>query len=175
MEIIILILFIFVGATAIVIHSNIQGRKRIKAKVLDSFGKVPDNDDLNFESIALYSQLLAENDEKNDLRTDNLTWNDLDMDKIFARINACFSSVGEEYLYDCLRRPKFNEDELLTRECLINFFDKNADSRFATAFALARVGKEDFNGIASLICCTEVKLLSRPVLYKVLALLPLIC
>lgn len=36
---------------------------------------------------------------------DNITWNDLSLDEIYARLNSCVSSAGDDYLYERLRNP----------------------------------------------------------------------
>ncbi len=43
---------------------------------------------------------------------DDITWNDLDMDRIFIQINQTVSSPGEDVLYNMLRRPVFNKEKL---------------------------------------------------------------
>lgn len=53
---------------------------------------------------------------------EDITWNDLDMDRIFIQINQTFSSPGEDVLYNMLRRPVFNKEKLEEREKLIHFF-----------------------------------------------------
>jgi hypothetical protein len=36
---------------------------------------------------------------------DDITWNDLNMDSVFKRINPSLSTSGEQYLYYMLRSP----------------------------------------------------------------------
>lgn len=43
---------------------------------------------------------------------DDITWDDLNMDDVFARIDRTSSSLGEELLYGMLRVPSFSEEEL---------------------------------------------------------------
>ena len=40
---------------------------------------------------------------------DDRTWNDLDMDDIFLKLDRTKSTVGQSVLYDMLRRPLFND------------------------------------------------------------------
>ncbi|WP_434284108.1 hypothetical protein [Clostridium botulinum] len=47
---------------------------------------------------------------------DDITWNDLDMNEVFIRINNTQFSVGEEFLYNTLREPLFDERKLKNRE-----------------------------------------------------------
>ena len=84
------------------------------------------------------------------------------MDSVYKRINACFSSVGEEYLYNALHEIKFGENAnvLPEREALITFFEKNPKTRFEAQLALAGLGKFNYNGIASLLFESDFKMLS---------------
>ena len=47
---------------------------------------------------------------KTDFQIDDTTWNDLNMDGVFTRMNYCLSASGEEYLYYMLRTPKQTDD-----------------------------------------------------------------
>ncbi len=79
---------------------------------------------------------------------DDITWNDLDMDNVFKRINNTCSTVGEEYLYKLLREPVFEEAELKERERLIEHFRNNPAQRQKLQLYLARLGKRRFSGIS---------------------------
>ncbi len=71
---------------------------------------------------------------------DDITWNDLDMDEVFIRMNYTYSAAGEEYLYDMLRRPCFAEKELLARERTIEYFMGHPDERVAYQFIFSELG-----------------------------------
>ena len=167
-----IILIALVSATVIIVmvFSRIQQTKDLKARIIASFGSVPNGENINIESVVKYAKNIA----YHDLRVDQITWNDLDMDSVYKRINACFSSVGEEYLYNCLHEIKFDKTELLDRENLIKFFEQNPQERFDTQFALANLGKLNYNGVASLIFRDDIKLLSQPYVYKILTAVPLV-
>ena len=60
---------------------------------------------------------------------DEITWNDLDMDRIFILMNQTVSSAGEDYLYAMLHRPEFSEERLKERERLFCFFKKEEKTR----------------------------------------------
>jgi len=167
---IVLVGLFFAAVIIVTFLSRIQKPKTLKAKIIALFGNVPNSEDVNIESVTQY----AKNITPHDLRIDSITWSDLDMDSVYKRINACFSSVGEEYLYNCLHEIKFDEAKLVERENLIKFFEKNPKERFDTQFALANLGKLNHNGVASLIFGSDIKMLPRPYVYKILAALPLV-
>lgn len=166
----VLITIIFTIIIVVTMLSKIQQTKNLKAKILASFGSVPSGEDVDIESVAKYAKNIAHHD----LRLDHITWNDLDMDSVYKRINACFSSVGEEYLYNTLHEIKFDKAELLERERLIQFFEENSTARFDAQVALANLGKSDNNGIAALLFDADLKLLAMPYVYKILSVIPLV-
>ena len=170
MEFALIIILILVGVVVITIHSKIQFNKRTKVNIISMFGMPPEKVSTEFESVRQYTEHI----ETNDLRIDSITWNDLDMDRVFERVNNCQSSVGEEYLYNILHQPQYEESSLLDREKLINFFDEHPEERLAVQIAMAKLGKQNYNGLANLIFNAEIKLLPRAWLYNFLAILPLI-
>ena len=80
---------------------------------------------------------------------DDITWNDLDMDRMFMLLNQTMSSPGEDVLYDMLRRPMFHREEMEKREKLIRFFSDNDDKREQMQLYLSRVGKNGYGGSLS--------------------------
>lgn len=60
---------------------------------------------------------------------DDISFNDLNLDSVFEKINYTSSSLGEEVLYSMLRQPLLNNEELLKREELINHFYENVSLR----------------------------------------------
>lgn len=47
---------------------------------------------------------------------DEITWNDLDMEEVYERINTASSSVGQEYLKKTLHTLEFDADKLKSRD-----------------------------------------------------------
>lgn len=72
---------------------------------------------------------------------DTITWNDLDLDEAFKRMNYTHSAAGEEYLYYVLRKPCMEEAELLKREKLIDFFSSHPDERVAFQLIYNKLGR----------------------------------
>lgn len=54
-----------------------------------------------------------------DFTVDDITWNDLDMDTVYHRIDATESAAGEEYLYFLLRTPAQKKSEVRVRDEVI--------------------------------------------------------
>jgi len=139
------------------------------------YGKPPEADDFfQLESVGRYAMYMAKHNPSRQ-RVDPITWNDLDMDKVFSRINSCQTSVGEEYLYHCLHELPLNSEALARREGLVQLFADDRDARLDVQVLLAlQVGKENYNGLTALMFVPGVSTLKNPRLYTVLALLPLL-
>jgi len=65
---------------------------------------------------------------KNSFFIDDITWNDLNLDAVYDRINYCRSGAGQEYLYYLLRCPK-QDDDFSSFEKDIKTFQENARLR----------------------------------------------
>lgn len=99
--------FIIVGVMALVlatIHNHFAKKKRILHFLTERYGQKPEERKYDLDEIKI---LWKELDEKKE-GIDEITWNDLDMDDVFRRINACNSSLGEQVLYRCIRRSPFD-------------------------------------------------------------------
>ena len=165
----------FIVITAIVlINSNVQANKKLKELLVSSFGTPPSEIECELASIRAYSSYLKSN-ITSEIRVDDITWNDLNMDEVFKRINICLTSIGEECLYNCLHELQFESTHLMEREKAIEFFSINPEERLSTQLCLARLGKVNYNGLVSLIFDTNTKLFKHPFVFSVLSVLPLFC
>lgn len=71
---------------------------------------------------------------------DDITWNDLNMDEVFKRMNHTLSSTGEEYLYYTLRTPAMQAEALESQEKMVEFFDTHPDERVKFQLLMRRLG-----------------------------------
>ena len=153
-----------VAALVGVAVEEVSYRKRLRRRVLGQFGKIPD-EGYPLEEIPAYAAL------ETAPQVDATTWDDLDMDQVFRRMNSCQSSVGEQVLYRQLHRL-----ELLPHwEALLEHLDKRPKEREELWLLLARLGKRRNNyGLPSfLLAPVEVPLLFGA-LYPLFVLLPLL-
>ena len=81
----------------------------------------------DFNQIATYHSLKSQHTDLDKL--DNRTWDDLNMNEIFAKIDHTVSPIGQQYLYHVLRTPKQSEPELLQRNRLFNLFATSPTER----------------------------------------------
>lgn len=72
---------------------------------------------------------------------DEITWNDLDMDRVFVRINAGLSTPGEQYLYDTLRHPALTQEDFEARGRMIALMEEDPANRLRVQNVLSRLGR----------------------------------
>ena len=146
------VLFFFVAAIAIYIVitmvSRVKRNAAYRQQIRSSWGKIPQHKikQSDFESIACYYRNKGKID-KHAFCIDDITWDDLDMNRVFERINSTSSVVGEEYLYNLLRELKFDSSELVKRQQLIELFQKNTDKREQLQLHFAKMGKQPYLNI----------------------------
>ena len=137
-----LVIFVIGG-----LYMQKKSEKKRALKIKESFGLVPELEYTyeKYESIGYYYRERLEKDPENNehCNIDNITWHDLDMDKVYMTLNATQSSIGEEYLYYLLRTPELKDDKLTEREKLINFFTKKAEKRVKLQTELSKAGRLD--------------------------------
>lgn len=119
-------------------------RENCQKKLQKEYGQLPASrkDLLRMECIPAYYR--AHDDGKG---IDDITWNDLGMDQIFAMMNHTYSASGEEYLYHTLRTPADREEELLVREQEILYFMDHEDKRRSLQMIFMRMGKKDIHSL----------------------------
>lgn len=137
----------FIAATAFKRRSS---SKKLRQKFSLQWGKRPSGKykDEDMQAIRCYYDNLC-GAENNKIYLDSITWNDLDMDNIFKRLNNTQSTVGEEYLYALLREPVTDGDLLNERNRVVEFFQNNSKQRIQLQYLLARLGKERFSGVSN--------------------------
>lgn len=168
--------FIFIALLVIflLVLSHIRAIKKLKSFIINSFGKIP-NQKCEFKSIESYHQHKTTNIKSSYNTIDGITWDDLDMNLVFKRINSCLTSVGEEYLYDTLHDIQIEESILLKREELILYLEKNPDERLKLQMNLAKAGKHNYSGLDSFIFNAEAKSLKFNFIYNILTVIPILC
>lgn len=77
---------------------------------------------------------------------DDITWNDLNMDDVFRRLDATVSVAGSERLYSLLRSTCESEERMAARRAQADRFADDETLRFTVQRVLGRVGKSHFHG-----------------------------
>ena len=85
---------------------RVSALKKLKKSLRSEYGKKANKKKVDFDKIRIYWDATSA-DQRGDEKVDDITWNDLEMDKVFHRMNACCSFIGEQFLYAFLHKlPK---------------------------------------------------------------------
>ncbi|WP_221372849.1 MutS-related protein [Clostridium perfringens] len=138
-------LYIFIGITIVilsVVYYNMKSKGKFIKSLNETFGNKPKDylEDFDMTFLKNHYEIRKKNESSGE-SIDELTWNDLDMDAVFKRINYTKTSLGEAYLYYKLREISYNKDEWTSLEKLINLFTTNEDLRNKVSLLLLKVGK----------------------------------
>lgn len=131
-------LFAFVIIAYILgLRDSALAKKNLLYKLKKNWGDSPKRKykDDDFDHISGYYD-----NHRGGFQVDDTTWNDLNMDGVFTRMNYCLSASGEEYLYYMLRTPK-QTDEFENEEKKIKFFSENEEARLKYQMIFARIGR----------------------------------
>lgn len=133
---------VFLVAFFISLYNKMHKLKKLKVKIIENYGQPIDINevDVKMESASSYYENKIINGDDDYNIVDNITWNDLNMDDIYKKINNTQSTAGQEVLYDILRRSLHNEEKLKNRDKLISYFRENPKDRFNLQFTLAKLG-----------------------------------
>lgn len=80
---------------------------------------------------------IAEYTNANKKMIDDITWNDLNMDNVFQKMNHTWSFAGEDYLYYLLHIPEHSLDQ----EAMILYFQEHERQRVNLQMIFAGIGK----------------------------------
>ena len=140
---------LFVGTAGIVlciifikgIYDEHKRHQNFIKELKSNYGQKPKRKYSLDEFEALTHNHMRNRNNYNGFMIDDITWNDLDMDNIFMLINHTLSDPGQEYLYDCLRKPLFEEDVLIERNRIIEYFMNHEEERIKFQDTFARMGR----------------------------------
>jgi hypothetical protein len=167
----ILIAVLAIALLIVCIYLIRKGKQKKDRLLLDAYGRIPGHDDSIIENVDSYHKYFASS-IPNDKRIDLTTWNDLNMDDVFARINVCSSTIGEEYLFHILHELEHDEGRLKQRERLVEWFDEHTNERLAAQKVLLGIGKRKNNSLSYYIFNAAANKIRYAWLFVVMALLP---
>lgn len=140
MEYLIFLILVIVFLMFVFINSALNARKekkRFVKSLYENYGVLPKKEYQpgKMEQISNFFRR-----HPKDGQLDDITWNDLNLDEVFKRVNYTYTSAGEEYLYYTLRTPELKGEELERREKMIQHFSEHADERVELQVRLAELG-----------------------------------
>ncbi len=130
-------------------------KKKLINQLKEAFGKEPDEEYYpgDMERIRSFFDVCGKN-ARDPFYVDETTWNDLDMDGLYKRVNACQCTAGEQYLYYMLRRP-MSEAGFHQQRDLIRFMQERPDVRLKTQLLLRGIGKSRHVDLTTVFHPTE--------------------
>lgn len=144
MDVIIYILIFIVLSVLISLHSRKKNILKLRREIHEQFGKKPQPRKYDYECLSYHWDEFKKSVPE-DEKLDDITWNDLEMNKIFARINNCKSFAGEQILYSMLHCLPKDRQYTKVLEDKINFFLDNEKEREEIQLLLCRLGKSHFS------------------------------
>lgn len=145
----ILLLFI-----VLIIRENRKRKKVLLRKLKRIYGQVPEQEyeASDLERISHYFRRKAQGQK---FVIDDITWNDLDMDRMYMLINQTISSPGEDVLYAMLRIPLFDREKIKERDQLVEFFATHEEERLKMQWILSEVGKTRLGSLSDTILALD--------------------
>ncbi len=128
-----------------------NGRRNMRKELIaNSFGTNPlegisyYNAEKRLENVARYHKTMELHKNTDEL-VDDITWEDLEMDQVFLRMNHTNSFIGEQVLYHRLHDLKnYSKEKTFDQfEKKLNFFEENPKERFEIETRLNDIGKRD--------------------------------
>ncbi len=119
-----------------------MNKRKLNRLLAEAYGKLPEADATpeDMREIRAYYDLRKARDGEPFL-VDETTWRDLQMDEVFAKVNAAQSTAGEHVLYYLLRSPAVDGGEYARREKLIAYMEEEPQLRLRIARALWKLNK----------------------------------
>lgn len=149
-DVIVVLLYIvgvLVITSVIMIVNNRKMRRIFRRRCIRQWGEMPEGEYTadRLDKIGMYARRKS---TEADFYVDDITWNDLDMSRLFLMMNNTACAPGEEYLYYLLRTPVMKERVLKERKKLMDFFTEEEDKRQQLQLILADVGKLQTTSVA---------------------------
>lgn len=138
---------LIIGAVAFFFVRGVLAEKKkrrwLTEQLRSNFGQLPDKEWKpecydNLECYHLYHSASEEQEAVHVI--DDITWNDLEMDRLFFRMDYTMSRAGAEYLYHTLRTQQLEEEKLVGMEEQIVWFMEHGEERVRLQLLLKRLG-----------------------------------
>ncbi|WP_052447520.1 MutS-related protein [Clostridium polynesiense] len=162
----------FAAVMSVIVIINYQNRKAKLSSLQLSLEEMK-NRKRNFKTISKLFNYDKNTHEGKNVVIDDQTWGDLEMDSFYKEVDFTLTTPGEQKLYEMLRMPLTSAVEIGKRGRIIEFFQKDEDSREKIRKALALLGRQHEGDIAEFIYESEHKYMSK-FIFDILAFLLLL-
>lgn len=130
---------------------KIERRTKLNKKVALNWAKIQyeegDEKDRKFKNIRKFFDMK----EKQDYTIDDETWSDMDMDRVYGKLDRNSSTLGESVLYHMLRNPLKDEEKLKDRNKLIQSFKEDVKLREQLLITYYQLGRDRKNTFLEMI------------------------
>lgn len=168
-----MVLYFFLAAIAGYIIFSICGKaahdRKCRKNVRAQWGKKPARECTPNDYISIGSYFNNVREKSGSFYIDDITWNDLDMNRVFSRINNTQTDIGEEYLYKMLRELQYDKEILQNRNDMIEYFRCNNTEREKIQILLSQLGKLRFLNLFEYISGKRKGLGKSGLFYKILS------
>jgi len=110
--------------------------------------------------------------KKNEYTIDDETWDDLDMNKVYEKLDRTYSSLGEAALYSMLRNPAAEVEKLNKRNHVIESFKNDGELRERIQCIFYRLGNDHKNSFLDMM---ETELVVNKMKYYMYTFIGKIC
>lgn len=120
MQFVITMVIVIIGIAAFGYLYEVRSfRRNLRMKLRGEYGQSPDpkGNSSDYKGAAIYYNLFKK-DFPDDELVDEITWEDLEMDRIFSRMNGTVSCAGEQLLYMWLHWLPKDKRLLLKRDTI---------------------------------------------------------
>ena len=94
---------------------------------------------INYDNLKHFFEV----ETKTDNSLDDITWEDLNMNDVFKKVNHTYSTIGEDLLYSILRNPIKDNGTLCRRKKIIYFLQNNVELREKIGIEFLKLGETD--------------------------------
>lgn len=116
-----------------------RGKQEFRERRIRDYGEAPERKIRPEEMDGIPAYFEAHKEER--FFIDDITWNDLNMDRLFQEMDYTFSSAGEEYLYALLRLPQFSEDSFAEWEKKVCYLQEHPQERASLQCVFWQMGR----------------------------------
>lgn len=141
-------LFILLGGFFALIKS--RQRKKNRQRLQDNWGKISEYK-LDIEIAQIYSEITGAKTNLSGHKIDGRSWQDLDMNEIFALVNRTITPIGGQLLFHLLKAPVADVRILAEREKLIALFSEDQTLRENIQLALLKLQTKNVGYLARLL------------------------
>ncbi len=167
----------FIGLVAVfvfyLVFNHFRKKKQAEQELFEDWGK-PVDKDRDWFNISLYHDLLPVTTSSG-RALDDKTWNDLNMNDLFERIDRTSGLIGQQYLYDLLKRPTFDDEVLRKREKLVNLFEEDHKTRTSLQLELRKLTSTKFWNLPNLFLRELAEPKSSAFIYLLSPLATFVC